>query len=212
MYKWQPPTPVGVGAGFSVPRLSPMYIALALSVSPACAPERAPPHRVERAVRERGDHVDAERVIAVVPRTPHLATFPCSEQCHAAREGDPTPRALTQFHAGRRIDHGPALGWCDRCHSIEDPDHLVTLDGATRVSFDASDQICAQCHGEKHRDWAEGVHGLNTGGWRGTVQRRLCTACHDPHAPGPLRFEALPPPELGLPPRDGDPHHDEEGS
>ena len=65
---------------------------------------------------------------------------------------------------------------------------------------------CAQCHGEKHRDWSEGIHGLNTGGWRGTVSRRLCTACHDPHAPGPIHLQALPPPELGIPPTS---HHDD---
>lgn len=166
----------------------------AICVLAACEPERAP--TVDRS-REPSEPT-SERTIELVPRTPHLATFPCGEQCHDARTPDPRPRALAAFHAGRTVDHGPALGWCERCHALEEPDELVMLDGARRVSFDASDRICAQCHGEKHRDWSEGVHGLNTGGWRGTVRRRLCTACHDPHDPGDLHFEALPPPELGI--------------
>ncbi len=137
----------------------------------------------------------SERVVELVPRTPYLATYPCSDQCHDAREPDATPRELVTFHAGRRVAHGPAIHWCNDCHSLDEPDHLVALDGETAISFDASDRLCAQCHGEKHRDWSEGIHALQTGAWRGTVQRRLCTACHDPHAPGRIQLEALPPPE-----------------
>ena len=168
----------------------------ALSLLTACAPEVLP-HPVRAS--DQVDGVPAERVIELVPRTPHLATYPCGAQCHDSRAADPRPRELSTFHAGRVVEHGPALDWCQRCHSIDDPDELVLLDGTTRVSFDASDRVCAQCHGEKHRDWSHGIHGLETGGWRGTVQRRLCTACHDPHAPGDIRLTALPTPELGLP-------------
>lgn len=154
----------------------------------ACAPERAP------SAADRDAEASArERTIELVPRTPHLATYPCA-QCHQDRVPDPTPRALREFHAGRVVTHGPALAWCERCHVLEEPDSLRLIDG-TRVSFDASDAICGQCHGPEHADWEAGMHGLSRGGWRGTVRRPLCTACHDPHAPGPLTFEALPPPE-----------------
>lgn len=155
-------------------------------------------HEPPRAVSETSELPEgapAERVVTLVPRTPYLATFPCGEQCHDAREPDPTRRPLVTFHAGRSIEHGPAIHWCDDCHSIAEPDHLVSLDGETPISFDESDRVCAQCHGEKHRDWSAGIHGLSTGGWRGDVSRRLCTACHDPHAPGRIELEALPPPE-----------------
>jgi len=130
-----------------------------------------------------------------VSRTPHLATSPCRAPCHDDRTPDPTPRALTTFHVGRTVTHGPALDFCDDCHDLEDVDSLVLLDHDTRVGFDASDGLCAQCHGSIHDDWEAGIHGLTTGGWRGTVQRRLCTACHDPHAPARLHFEALPVPQ-----------------
>lgn len=135
-----------------------------------------------------------EREIELVARTPFLATYPCGEQCHDDRSADPTPRRLSTFHVGRVVAHGPALDFCDDCHDLDDVDSLVLLDGTTRVGFDGSDGLCAQCHGAVHDDWEAGIHGISTGGWQGHVERRLCTACHDPHAPGPLRFEALPVP------------------
>lgn len=136
-----------------------------------------------------------ERTVEILPRIPHLPTYPCAEQCHADRMPNPTPRELTLFHAGRTVEHGPAIRWCDRCHAVDDTDHLTLMDGHL-ITFDESDQICGQCHGEKHRDWEVGVHGTLTGGWRGTVYRRTCTACHDPHTPGDIHFEALPPPHV----------------
>lgn len=160
-------------------------------LAPGCA--REPPHPVSD-TEALPEGAPAERVVELVPRTPHLATYPCGEQCHDAREPNPTHRALETFHAGRRIAHGPAIHWCDDCHAIDEPDHLIALDGETAISFDESDQLCGQCHGERHRDWEAGIHGLSTGAWRGTVHRRLCTACHDPHAPERIHLEALPPP------------------
>lgn len=163
----------------------------ALGALGACAPHLEPVGQVAEA-RQEGTSPPLE--VELVARTPHLATYPCGEQCHDARVSDPRPRALTTFHVGRAVSHGPALDFCDDCHDMADVDMLVLLDHATRVSFDASDALCAQCHGSIHDDWEAGTHGLTTGGWRGHVERRLCTACHDPHAPGPLHFEALPVP------------------
>lgn len=171
-----------------------MHVAFCIFTS-ACACEAAPTPAATAA--------PGSFEVEVVPRTPHLATYPCGAQCHDAREPNPAARDLTAFHAGRTIDHGPAVRWCDDCHSIDEPDQL-RLRAGELVSFDESDQVCGQCHGEKHRDWRDGIHGLSTGGWRGTVRRRTCTACHDPHAPEPIWLEALPAPEpdprLGRPP------------
>ena len=188
---------LGVGPIRSLPAVALATVALtavALTGVLALGCARVPPRPVSDTA-DLPEGAPAERTVEIVPRTPYLTTFPCGQQCHEAREPDPTERALVTFHAGRRIEHGPAIHWCDDCHSIAEPDHLVSLDGATAISFDESDQVCAQCHGEKHRDWAVGIHGLSTGGWRGPVQRRLCTACHDPHTPDRIRLEALPPPE-----------------
>lgn len=154
-----------------------------------CVPHAEPVGRVG-AVEQTSD----EREIELVARTPYLPTYPCGEQCHEDRTPDPTPRPLVTFHAGRTVSHGPALDFCDDCHDLDDVDSLVLLDGTTRVGFDSSDGLCAQCHGSVHDDWEAGIHGISTGGWRGRIERRLCTACHDPHAPSPLHFEALPVP------------------
>lgn len=136
-----------------------------------------------------------ERTIVVASRTPHLVTYPCGEQCHVERTPDATPRELTEFHTTIEIEHGPGAeeGWCGFCHQLDDADMLRLITGET-VSFDESDRVCGQCHGEKHRDWSAGIHSLDTGTWNGEATRRTCTACHDPHAPGPITFEALPPP------------------
>lgn len=131
--------------------------------------------------------------VTVVRRTPSLATWPCLERCHARRAPNPTQRALTEFHSGKVMRHGPTLTWCDRCHLSQDLDHLRLFDG-TPVAFDDAPQLCGQCHAEKFADWARGVHGLQTGSWRAERLRRSCTACHDPHDPHRPHFEALPRP------------------
>lgn len=173
----------------------PAVIAISMTLSLALGCARETPHPVSD-VEALPEGASAERTVEFVPRTPYLATYPCGAQCHDARQPNPTPRALAIFHTGRHVAHGPALHWCDDCHAIDAADHLVALDGTTPIAFDDSDQLCAQCHGEKHRDWSEGIHGLSTGAWRGTVRRRTCTACHDPHTPGRIELEALPPPAL----------------
>jgi hypothetical protein len=157
--------------------------ALAIALLGACAPDA---HRPDAAP-------PPSAVVVLVPRTPYIATFPCGSQCHDAREPNLTRRELTVFHVGRHIEHGPANQWCSDCHAVDSSDRLRTIDG-TLITFDESDQLCGQCHGEKHRDWSRGIHGLQTGGWTGVAERRLCTACHDPHTPGRIHFESLPPP------------------
>lgn len=143
------------------------------------------------------------REIEIVPRIPHLVTYPCSEQCHADREAVPGPRELTEFHTERELRHGEGIGWCDSCHTLEDADSLHLIDG-TRFSFDESDRLCGQCHGPQHRDWDRGLHGIQTGGWYGVARRKLCTACHDPHTPGRITLEALPPPNAAPDQNGGD--------
>lgn len=145
--------------------------------------------RAARSVRHRR----TTHRVEIVPRTPDIPSYPCSTQCHNAREPDPTPRTLSTFHGHLTLDHAPGITWCDRCHALDDPDRFRLIEGAT-VAFDASDQVCGQCHGEKHRSWSEGVHGTQTGSWRDVAKRRTCTACHDPHQPDDIHFEALPPP------------------
>jgi hypothetical protein len=102
---------------------------------------------------------------------------------------------MREFHTTIHLEHADVMGFCDRCHDLVNPDQFRLIDG-TEVAFDDSARVCGQCHGEKHRDWEEGIHGIQTGSWRGTAERRTCTACHDPHAPlAGIRLTALPVPE-----------------
>ena len=139
------------------------------------------------------DPSDRRVQVEIAPRTPHLATFSCVDQCHHELEPDATPRELTEFHTFRPVAHGPAINWCSFCHAIDDIDRLHRFDG-TPLDFDESHLLCAQCHGDKHRDWEQGIHGIQTGEWNGVQTRVSCPFCHDPHVPGIPRVEALPAP------------------
>jgi hypothetical protein len=130
--------------------------------------------------------------VAVEARSPLLPTFPCS-RCHADRPPDPRERKLTAFHTQKILDHGTLGGWCYRCHTKDDIDHLHLADG-TLVSFDQAYELCGSCHGDKLRDWEAGIHGLTIGFWLGDRTRRSCPACHDPHSPHfPLMTPERPP-------------------
>jgi hypothetical protein len=155
----------------------------------ACAPEGPSPTR-----RRANSGQYAADEIVYVPRTPELPNYPCGEQCHDDRVPDPRPRELVEFHTLKVLDHGPGMRWCDSCHAIRDIDHLRLFDG-TPVSFDESFHLCGQCHGDRLRDFHNGTHGFSGGRWSERIERRNCTACHDPHKPRPYRLEALPPPQ-----------------
>jgi hypothetical protein len=131
--------------------------------------------------------------VVIEPRIPQLETFSCQEQCHFKLVPNPEQRDLTEFHTFRPVKHGPAIEWCSFCHRIEDIDHLRLLDNSP-ITFDESHRLCGQCHGDKYRDWEAGIHGVQTGGWRGVQQRRSCPFCHDPHVPGIPHVKALPAP------------------
>jgi formate-dependent nitrite reductase cytochrome c552 subunit len=119
--------------------------------------------------------------VAVDARQPLLPTWPCS-RCHDDRQPDTRERKLTEFHTQKVLDHGTLGGWCYRCHTKDNIDHLHLSDG-TLVSFNEAYELCGSCHGDKLRDWKAGIHGLTTGYWLGERNRRSCPACHDPHSP-----------------------------
>ncbi|HEY8087549.1 MAG TPA: hypothetical protein VIF09_06890 [Polyangiaceae bacterium] len=137
--------------------------------------------------------------VTVVDRRPLLPTWPCS-RCHGGEQGrepDKHERKLTEFHTQKVLDHGTQGGWCYRCHTADDIDHLHLSDG-TKVGFNEAYELCGSCHGDKLRDWRAGIHGLTTGFWLGDRERRSCPACHDPHQP---RFPLMTPEHAPARPR-----------
>lgn len=120
--------------------------------------------------------------------------YPCS-QCHAGMEPNPERREL-MFHneISEGFDHAEEERWCLDCHNPDDRDKLRLASGRL-ISFDASYELCGQCHGTIYRDWKAGVHGKRTGMWNGEKEYRLCVHCHYPHWPKFQGFKPLPPPE-----------------
>jgi len=74
---------------------------------------------------------------------------------------------------------------CFNCHDETNLELLQTRDGR-HLKIDESPALCGSCHGPTYRDWEAGVHGRTSGYWQrdlGAIDRKVCTSCHNPHAP-----------------------------
>ncbi|MCW5662541.1 MAG: cytochrome C [Piscinibacter sp.] len=153
---------------------------------PATGPQPAPP--------EKFAGIAGAPAYTVVPRTPALALYPCS-QCHKLLPLNPQPRQLDAAPHNAALRHGGGRFWCLDCHTAKDRDQLHAIDG-TPVGFDQSDRLCGQCHGPRQRDWAFGGHGKRVGRWQGERRIYACTHCHDPHQPQLAPRAPAPPPPV----------------
>ena len=116
--------------------------------------------------------------------------------CHSSREPNPTNRAadLDAFHQGLSFAHGKVN--CLSCHDARNYDRLHLADGAP-LAFEATMDLCGQCHGPQRRDYEHGAHGGMRGYWdltRGGRTRNHCVDCHDPHAPAYPKVRPVFPP------------------
>jgi hypothetical protein len=113
------------------------------------------------------------------------------------------------------LTHGGANLWCLDCHSADNRDNLVKMNGEI-LSFNQSQELCGQCHGPILIDWEKGIHGRTNGYWNrdmdkeGISTRQLCVECHMPHAPS---FKSMMPMSAPVPrieniPANVQPHHD----
>lgn len=175
----------------------PAGLALLGVLAAACSSSGQSDPLATRAERASAAAASPSATVAVELRTPSWPTYPCS-QCHEHAKGqsNPTVRELRTFHTARNdIAHGSFTGWCYRCHLEQDVDQLALADGRP-VSYAQSHEQCGSCHGEKLRDWREGIHGRTTGQWQGVRVRQSCVGCHDPHQPrfGDMVAEPAPAP------------------
>lgn len=107
------------------------------------------------------------------------------ETCHKEIR-EPQHKSIVLHHGDGRH--------CLDCHNEADRDYLRLASGEL-VSFEKSYQLCGQCHGEKYRDWKEGLHGKRVGMWDGEKTYFLCVHCHrNPHAPHFPPMAPEPPP------------------
>lgn len=119
--------------------------------------------------------------------------FPCSD-CHAEMQPNLVRRELTEEHTDIVLHHAEGQRWCLDCHNPTDRDTLRLVSGEV-IAFSESYRLCGQCHGDKYRDWREGIHGKRTGHWNGDKQYLLCAHCHNPHDPRFAPVKPMPPPQ-----------------
>jgi hypothetical protein len=130
----------------------------------------------------------AQRV-SVIEREGRVRDFPCTE-CHNNVVPENMSKDGTKKHKDIVVNHYPGMDKCQLCHDPYDMNQLKRMTQEP-VSFNASQEICGQCHGEKKRDWEMGAHGKTVGGWMGAAQKLSCVGCHNPHAPRRPTMQAM---------------------
>jgi Zn finger protein HypA/HybF involved in hydrogenase expression len=80
------------------------------------------------------------------------------------------------------FQHGRERIWCLDCHHTTKRNMLIDNFGDP-VSFDQPQLLCGKCHGDKLRDWRDGIHGKRIGEFTSSGKKRwfTCTECHNPH-------------------------------
>lgn len=144
-------------------------------------------------------------LITVTDATPHfyikerksnIKSFACSE-CHdrpvsQLQSHNPNTK---KAHWDIKLNHADANTMsCLSCHIDNDMDNMHSITG-TKIDFNKSYQICAQCHSKQAEDWKGGAHGKNISGWKTARVSKLCVECHNPHNPSfktrwPARYNA----------------------
>ncbi len=142
--------------------------------------------------------------VFVRTRTEDLVSYPCST-CHTEpvdvlKQASQAEGQLAHWDV--ELDHADQTTLtCTTCHNVDpttsDVDTLRTLTGGS-LSFDASYQLCAQCHADAYEEWVGGAHGKRVGGWAPPRVIQSCVECHNPHQPQwDIRWPAMRPQEIG---------------
>jgi hypothetical protein len=128
----------------------------------------------------------------VKPRSEQLGLLPmCGTACHNGvtppkLPKDKKPKAIPTMEGlmpdAKNLQHGRGRIWCLDCHHTTQRNKLVDNFGDP-VSIDQPQLLCGKCHGDKLRDWRDGIHGKRIGEWASTGKKRwfTCTECHNPH-------------------------------
>lgn len=132
--------------------------------------------------------------VSIAQRQQQLKHFPCMK-CHINIKNDAAQFPLKTPHNNMTFKHnGENIKSCFLCHDKLDRNKLILISGE-KISFNQSFKQCAQCHGEKKRDWDKGIHGKQVGSWNGDKYKESCTNCHNPHAPKFKKMMADPGPK-----------------
>ncbi|MBK8744762.1 hypothetical protein [Propionivibrio sp.] len=115
----------------------------------------------------------------------------CATACHNGvvppgfpkhKKPVPIPTMESLLPEVKNLQHGRGRIWCLDCHHSTKRNMLVDHFGDP-VSFDQPQLLCGKCHGDKLRDWRDGIHGKRIGEFVSTGKKRwfVCTECHNPH-------------------------------
>ena len=137
------------------------------------------------------DKVPEDKAV-VKPRTEKLALLAaCGTGCHNGitpkgfpkdHRPVPIPTMESMLPEVKELQHGRGRIWCLDCHHSTQRNKLVDHFGDP-ISFDQPQLLCGKCHGDKLRDWRDGIHGKRIGEFTSTGKKRwfTCTECHNPH-------------------------------
>ncbi|WP_250436934.1 cytochrome c3 family protein [Hanstruepera flava] len=125
-------------------------------------------------------------------RKNQIQSYACTE-CHSKPLQDMENTDLKKAHWDIEIVHANENTMnCTTCHNPENMDNLKSLT-SNHIDFNASYQLCSQCHTKQFEDWKGGAHGKEIGGWAPPRASLTCVNCHNPHNPAfgtkwPARF------------------------
>lgn len=156
----------------------------------------------------------SEKLAHVKPRSEKLNLLAqCGTACHNGvfpqgfpkdNKPVPIPTMVALMPELEKFQHGRGAIWCLECHHTTQRNKLVDHFG-NPISFDQPQALCGKCHGDKLRDWRDGIHGKRIGDFTSTGNKRwfTCTECHNPHNVqdgernrGFIALQPEPPPQL----------------
>ncbi|MBL8534989.1 MAG: hypothetical protein JNL33_14145 [Betaproteobacteria bacterium] len=134
----------------------------------------------------------AEGQAVVKPRSEKLMFYSqCGTACHNGvmpkgfpKDNRPVPIPTMEAMVPdvKNLQHGRGRIWCLDCHHKTQRNKLVDHFGEP-ISIDQPQLLCGKCHGDKLRDWRDGIHGKRIGEFTSEGKKRwfVCTECHNPH-------------------------------
>ena len=138
-------------------------------------------------------NLDIDEDLAVVkPRSPQLQYQAiCGVACHNGivppgfpkdNKPYPIPTMESMLPDLKNFQHGRGAIWCLDCHHPTKRASLVNHFGEP-IPIEQPQLLCGKCHGDKLRDWRDGIHGKRIGQFVSDGKKRwfTCTECHNPH-------------------------------
>ncbi len=115
-------------------------------------------------------------------RKSEIISYACTE-CHTSPLKNMNDKNFKKAHWDIEINHANTTVMnCVTCHNGDNMDVLQSLTGVP-IDFNASHQLCSQCHQKQYNDWTGGAHGKIIESWATPRASMTCVNCHNPHDP-----------------------------